>query len=111
MPWPIVFVLHWLLAVPLALIAGAAPDQFFYERLLYGTVLGGLVPCSAIIAGVLGFAVNRKLWHGTAVFILASADVVRNDSIRRGKPLDSGAIEQFAGSVCCGQCVRCTPWV
>ena len=75
---PIAFCLHWLVAVPGAMIAGSSLNQLLYMRLYYGTVLEALIPCSAAIAGILGYCTNRRTRRLAAglVFVPALALVI-----------------------------------
>ena len=70
---PVAYVLHWLVAVPGSMIAGGWPDQFLYMRFYYGTLLEAIIPCSAAIAGILGYFVNRRTRRRVATFVFAPA--------------------------------------
>jgi len=70
---PVAYVLHWLVAVPVSMIAGVWPDQFLYLRFYYGTILEAIIPCSALIAGILGYLVNRRTRRLAAGFVFVPA--------------------------------------
>jgi hypothetical protein len=70
---PVAYVLHWRVAAPGSMVAGAWPDQFLYLRFYYGTILEAIIPCSAVIAGILGYFINRRTRRRVATFVFVPA--------------------------------------
>jgi len=81
-PWFVRYFIHWLLAVPVSLIIGEAPDQYLYERLQVEVGLG-----AAIVGAVLGYLFNRKRLDRVACLVFLPAliffaDVVYQNASR-----------------------------
>ncbi len=69
----LVYMGHWLVAVPVSILLGAVPDQHFYVKYYYGTSLEGVPPITAAIGGLLGFFVNLWRRDRVACFIFVPA--------------------------------------
>lgn len=85
--WFVTYLKHWLLAVPVSILAGLTADQYFYERLHTDTILGQVGPCATIIGAVIGYFFNRKKLDRIAPFVFTPALVLFlhavSDSARR----------------------------
>jgi hypothetical protein len=77
--WFVRYLISWLVAVPLCVLVGAAPDQLLYSH--YDGRLGDLPFCATIVAFALGFLITRKRLDSVGQFVFLPGMLLFADGV------------------------------
>lgn len=80
----VAYAVHWLLAVPMSILAGTVPDQYLYTRFHTAATIGQIGPCSAVFGGVMGYCLNRVRRDSAATLVFIPALLLVADAVYEG---------------------------